>query len=376
MYCVRHPVSKNNKSFEQGSAWDHVFDGIDGALSSPGASPQSYSLGSSNPTVSPFPTSSARRPTRRPTMTAREISAFDDMFDMIFTAASKSREPRGEAGGQSSGEPHEPRPSPSTSSPPTSAAESTTPAPPQPIGRSPSGEMFDLFGKLRRHSNRMRRTSATDELLDRQKEEMELCDTDQELLTWATRSIFPETPPAPPDGSELARYLANPTYPHVLAHLMRTFRIKYRNPHTALALFAHAKRRSIHSYVFGCTTPAYNELIEIRWELNGQLGVVEAALAEMHANGVAVDKHTRAVVERVRREVGERMFQRHAEEDEGDVWNALERIEAFVKKKGERGSKAGTGKESRLDTKKRHWNEEWKSTGHGRLGEDRLSLGI
>lgn len=170
---------------------------------------------------------------------------------------------------------------------------------------------------------------------------------------------------------------------------MRTFRIKYNDPHTALALFAHAKGRSIHSYVFGCTTPAYNELLETRWEVDGAVKGIVEALVEMRANGVRPDKATRTFVERVRREVGERFLSREETDLDGQVWDALERVEALVasRRRGERGRGGGSkggddasdnGRDSRLEAKKRHWNEEWKADDNSadtfRLGEDRLTL--
>ena len=408
--CVHSSTDKGRLS-----VWDHIFEGVDdepsiGSFSTRGA------LASSA-------LSSTRRPKRsRPTMTAREISTFDKMFDMIFSAVSdKRRESFTTAAvkvqstsrqqyDDDSGEPESSFYSDadasgsSVSSDPDSAASMLAQ-----VGLSPPGEAFDLFGRLRRQSNRMRQTSATAERLDRQKEEVELCETDQELLEWTVREVFqgdhnPESGPSAPASSssssstssshppssppsqaseEIARDLANPTYPFLLAHVMHTFRIKYNDPHTALALFAHAKRRSIHSYVFGCTTPAYNELLETRWELDGSLKGVEEALVEMRANGVRPDKGTRAFVERVRREVGERFLSRKEVDLDREVWEVLERVEALAanKRKSDRegGGKGGDGdssRKSKLEVKKRHWNEEWKTEDARpfKLGEDRLTL--
>jgi Mtf2 family len=334
-------------------------------------------------------------------MTAREISAFDKMFDMIFTAVSDkrresfttaavqvqstSRQPQSEHHGEP-----EPSLSAETETHLGSRSESVTSASTQ-VGLPSPGEVFDLFGKLRRQSNRVRQTSATAERLDRQKEEVELCETDQQLLEWTVREVFHEdhtpepalssSPPpssSSPNSEEIARYLANPTYPHLLAHVMHTFRVKYNDPHTALALFAHAKRRSIHSYVFGCTTPAYNELLETRWELDSALKGIEEALVEMRANGVRPDKITRALVERVRREVGEKFLSRKGIEADGEVWEALERVEALVasKRKSDRGGAGGSDRYTKLEAKKRHWEEEWKADEAEtfKLGKDRLTL--
>ncbi|KAF8507445.1 hypothetical protein JB92DRAFT_2960610 [Gautieria morchelliformis] len=388
------PTSKEQT--DRVSAWDQIFEGVDSEPVVDGSRRRSGLMSSTF--------SSPRRPKRsRPTMTAREISAFDKMFDMIFTAVSDKRRESfttaavqvQPASRQPQSDHSEPEPSSlaGTETHLDSGSESVTSASTQ-VGLPSPGEVFDLFGRLRRQSNRMRQTSATAERLDRQKEEVELCETDQQLLEWTVREVFhgdhiPEpalssspppssSSPSTPNSEEIARYIANPTYPHLLAHVMHTFRVKYNDPHTALALFAHAKRRSIHSYVFGCTTPAYNELLETRWELDGALKGIEEALVEMRANGVRPDKVTRALVERVRREVGEKFLSRTGIETDGEVWEALERVEALVasKRKSDRGGAGGSDRYTKLQAKKRHWEEEWKADEAEtfKLGEDRLTL--
>jgi Mtf2 family len=250
---------------------------------------------------------------RRQAMTAREISAFDEMFNMIFYAASEQN------GDGSRGD----------------RLDEVS------IGRR---KMGDLFGRLRRHSKRLKWTSESDELLDRKKEEMELCDTDQQLLDWALREVFGESKryeeaarkavaEAAASGSEAEALpmLQPETYPHLVAHLMRAFRDKYNDPHLALSIFDHARHLSIPSYVFGCTTPAYNELIETRWRCFRDLKGVHDALEEMIVNGVEPDNRTRKVVETLRREVGERnLWEEESDLGSGEVWAMLAKIESLM----------------------------------------------
>ncbi|KIK98560.1 hypothetical protein PAXRUDRAFT_823727 [Paxillus rubicundulus Ve08.2h10] len=323
------------------SPWDHVFAELDNnppllpanvrkshrqtSRSTP--SKTSTTLGESGKGI--LGRSSSVR-ARKESMTAREISVFDEMFNLIFSAVSEH------------------------GAVPSSEAASKLDKPPS-IGRTPSSAtsgpnapLNDLFRTLRRNSSRIRWTSAIDEELDRKKEQMELCNTDQELLEWAMKEVFGEsvrwdeeatkgleasaasttgtgtaedgkasTAPISPTVSSSAptsaasSTSANPsplqpsTYPHLLAHLMRIFRTTYSNPSLSLSIFTHAAQLSIPSYVFGCTAPAYNELIQAKWEGWGDLEGVCKALEEMRGNGVRGDGRTRAVVERVRREVGE-----------------------------------------------------------------------
>ncbi|KIJ07697.1 hypothetical protein PAXINDRAFT_158346, partial [Paxillus involutus ATCC 200175] len=167
------------------SPWDHVFADLD-----------------NNPPLLPAPVRKSHRQTsrsnsktpttagesgkgilgrsstvraRKESMTAREISVFDEMFNLIFSAVSEQN------------------------AVPSSAADSKLDKAPS-IGRTPSSAtsgpnapLNDLFRTLRRHSSRVRWTSAIDEELDRKKEQMELCNTDQELLEWAMKEVFGES---------------------------------------------------------------------------------------------------------------------------------------------------------------------------------------
>lgn len=264
------------------------------------------------------PASQTPRRVRRQTMSATELSAFDDMFTMIFDAVSEQKSTEMRSSGTQG----------KTSDP---------------------GGLNDLFGKLRKHSKRMRWTTEEEELLDRKKEAMDLCDTDQELLEWAIREVFDESQKFEAASREALQkvtsssnktsaaenlpILQSPIYPHIIAHLMRTFRDKYHDPHLALSIFDHARNLSIPSYVFGCTTPAYNELIETKWTHFHDLKGVHDALQEMVINGVDVNDNTRKIVDGVRRQVGERNL--WIEDDyfgEGELWDVLKSIESLVRK--------------------------------------------
>ncbi|KAI0051601.1 hypothetical protein FA95DRAFT_242168 [Auriscalpium vulgare] len=286
------------------SPWDHVFDDL-----------------SDTPPLNPAPrqTTPLRftpKPTkrRRQAMTAHEISAFDEMFSMIFNATNKPK-------------PHDEG----------EAIEGTD------IGRGADRDVGNLFNHLRRRA-RTRHNMDDDAQLDRKKEDMELCASDQDLLMWAIHEVFAESQSyqaaartamkdAQKSGSKskLRVDLQPSTYPHIVAQLMRTFRDSYHNPHLALAIFDHARHLSVPSYVFGCTTPAYNELLETRWVCFRDLRGVHDALEEMRVNGVPADARTRTIVEEVRREVGERnLWVEESEIGSGEVWQMLGRIERLV----------------------------------------------
>ncbi|KAG1745439.1 uncharacterized protein EDB91DRAFT_148368 [Suillus paluster] len=326
------------------SPWDHVLDDIKNM-------PPLLPTAVCNPLRAGGTEALGRTRARRQAMTAREISAFDDMFNTIFNAVSEQKNPSAKL----------------------SSKEDDPLAVLGGIGRKPFGQapMSDLFGKLRRHSKRLKWTTEADEEFDKKKEEMELCDTDQQLLEWAMREVFGQSQQyeerarnaidkaepgsssnsiasasasaQPPASTRLE--LQPPTYPYLIAHLMRSFRDKYRDPHLALSIFDYARHLSIPSYVFGCTTPAYNELIETRWSCFRDLKGVHDALEEMRVNGVEPDGRTKKLVEKLRREVGARtLWEEESVLGSGEVFGMLAKIEHLAIKEPRR--KQGKGKAS------------------------------
>ncbi|EIW82548.1 hypothetical protein CONPUDRAFT_52160 [Coniophora puteana RWD-64-598 SS2] len=290
------------------------------------------------------------RQTRRQAMTAQEVRNFDEMFNTIFNAVDKQER------------------APLSLWPDGKAKEGV------PIigigrGRLRSGaaqQRADMF-TLRQQSRKIKWTSADDEELDSLREEMDMCDTDEQLLNWAMENLF-----GPPEGAKTATttldnaFPRHPAaYPHLLAKLMQTFRDKYQDPHVALSVFKHAAERSIPSYVFGCTTPAYNELILTRWTCFRDLRGVHDALTEMRANAVRVDEKTRRIVEQVRREVGTREQWMDGVEQEdgvgavlranlegGESAQLMKKIEELIVPRGKKKVK----KPSRFSAE----NEDWK----------------
>ena len=301
----------------EASPWDEIFDDIkDTAGPPPRVNPRSLKSSAVGRGDS--------HAARAVAMTRRESDIFNNMFNYIFDSANAAT---GIEGG---------------------------------IGHLPGDS--HVAGQLRR---RIRWTTDADQELDRKKEAMELCETDLELLEWAMREVFSHsertaTTEAGASGRGAAKMSS--AYPHLLAALMRTFRDKYRDPHLALAMFDHARNMSIASFVFGCTTPAYNELIETRWWCFRDLRGVVDALEEMRVNGIPVDGRTRLLTETVRREVGERtVWQEETSLGSGEVWEMVARIERLTAesvsggKKKRKSSKMGVEAKGKGPAKERSW---------------------
>lgn len=270
-------TSKNPYAVASGSgqsSWDHLFKDLENATPSDLKRP----LAPRNPKQS---------------MTAREMKAFESMIDMVFDSSNDA---------EASSERSSDRPN----------------------------KVDDLFKKLRRHSKKMKWSTEAEDMLDRKKEEMDLCSTDQELLEWANDKVFGEFRQyleAVLSGSNEA-IQQPPTYPTIIALLVRQFRDRYHNPHLALAIFDHARHLSILSYVFGCSTQAYNELIQTRWSSFRDLMGVKDALQEMFVNGVETNAQTRKLVEGLWKDVGtENIWPDHNPESEiGSTLAEIERM--------------------------------------------------
>ena len=327
------------------SPWDHVFKDVD---------PNAASLLASSPS-----TKTKKKQSHRHTMTANELSTFDQMFDMIFTGYMDMQ-------GASTG------------------SYGTTTG----IGNSP--KLNKLVDRLRQQSKNVKWTSEADQELDRKTEEMDLCDTDQQLLDWAMREVFGESQRyeaaarkvmADPTAAEHPVHLQPLSYPHVIAHIMRTFRDKYGDPHLALSIFDHARHLSIASYVFGCTTPAYNELIETRWRCFRDVRGVCEAMEEMQVNGVEMDTQTRRLAETVRREVGERnLWEEETSLNSGEVWAIIARIEQLIAKQDSstKPRKSSQDQQDRGRRREKKWtnnSESWKREAMRQSPQDTYEFG-
>ncbi|KAF7794677.1 hypothetical protein EIP86_005815 [Pleurotus ostreatoroseus] len=282
---------------QEEAAWEQVFKDIN-------PSPERLLASTS------IARTGARAKRRPQTLTASEAQTFDRMFNTLFNSIENL--PKSQVG--------------RTLSPVTG------------VGRTRTD--MDGFIDIIQSRRPIKWTSEADQELDRKKEEMDLCNTDQELLEWAVREVFGESQryeeaarnaASSSSSSPSAEDLQPPSYPHLIAELMRKFRDKYSDPHLSLAVFDYARNLSIASFVFGCTTPAYNELIETRWRCFRDLRGVCDALEEMRVNGVGMDTRTRALAETVRQEVGQRnLWEEETSIGSGDVWVMLRRIEKLT----------------------------------------------
>lgn len=156
--------------------------------------------------------------------------------------------------------------------------------------------------------------------VNRIKETIEGIETDREIIIWAAENVFrPQVVPDVVEGENVsvsgtdkhsknttstATYLSfPPTYPLVLAHLIATFRDRFKSPSLSLALFSHARSHSVESYISGCSTSVYNEVLRTHWESFRDINSLEDALEEMSVHGVGWDRHTIKLISGIVEEV-------------------------------------------------------------------------
>jgi hypothetical protein len=291
LFDHRTPSSNGRDSiFDSGSAgWGHILDGVE----KPVRSTKNNNIRIGYP---------------RQTITARETKVLTGMLDMIFESTNKDAK----------------------------------------LGHEPvvvkQGRVDDFFGRLRRHSKHGRWMDDLDaSLLDQKKEQIGYCNSDQELLDWAIREVFEESKAyeaaarralaeaTRSPGSTEAPPLQPATYPHMIPILMRTFRDKYHDPHLALSIFNYTQSLSIVSYVYGCTTEAYNELVQTKWEFFRDLPGVYQSINEMIVNGVRVNTRTRKWIETIRRDVlSQRGRLDTNEASENEAWQLLTKIDQII----------------------------------------------
>ncbi|KAG9098751.1 hypothetical protein FS749_003044 [Ceratobasidium sp. UAMH 11750] len=170
---------------------------------------------------------------------------------------------------------------------------------------------------------------------DKKREGMYACSSDQELLQWAMREVFtqppgetttsPTSPPdTPKDASATPGGIHPDIYGRMVAGLMKEFREQYNNPHLAIAIFDYTRRLSIISYVTGCTTPSYNELMRTHWCSFRNLQAVVNVAEEMRVNGVLPDQATAPLLIQISDEAKQRVV--WTEESEAEVARLLDQL--------------------------------------------------
>lgn len=154
--------------------------------------------------------------------------------------------------------------------------------------------------------------------LDRLREELMHLPTDREVLQWGMRvvfdlpssnnTVFPSPsllassapPPLPRTASQpdnLSQRTFGPSsriYPDLLLLLFLVLRDTHHSPSAALSLFSLAASNP-YSYITGCTSVLYTEVLRTRWA-QGDVESVLSTLEEMRGSGLKIDDKAKDLI--------------------------------------------------------------------------------
>jgi hypothetical protein len=138
---------------------------------------------------------------------------------------------------------------------------------------------------------------------------LDSCSTDFELSQFLDLEVFSvmdtHAQGLPPEAGKSPFTSLRSNYSLILLKAMRLFRVFFHNPLAAHTLFLRAKTLSAESYVLGCTTQLYNELLLSRWESFTDLFSISEILDEMSTNGVKSDGQTVQILQKIQGDVQE-----------------------------------------------------------------------
>ncbi|RIA85419.1 hypothetical protein C1645_830814 [Glomus cerebriforme] len=139
------------------------------------------------------------------------------------------------------------------------------------------------------------------------KDELLKCETKKQLQEFISKNIF-GIEIDNKKSVELKRVVDdfNRPFPFKYAMLLKQSILickKIKEPYLALSIFEQTKRRGLLSYLLGCTTEIYNQIILIRWEFWKDLKGIESLLNEMIDNKISFDKETSDIIDSIELEV-------------------------------------------------------------------------
>ncbi|BGP18460.1 hypothetical protein JCM10213_003192 [Rhodosporidiobolus nylandii] len=151
--------------------------------------------------------------------------------------------------------------------------------------------------------------------LDGLREELMQLRTDREVLLWGMRNVFgygqsggdvfpdpallPSAPafdadPSTPRSDNASGGPSSRIYPDLLHLLFLVLRDTHHAPNAALGVFSLAASNP-YSYINGCTTALYTEVLRTRWA-QGDIESAQTTLDEMRASGLRIDDKIRELV--------------------------------------------------------------------------------
>ncbi|KAG0641170.1 hypothetical protein HOY80DRAFT_955728 [Tuber brumale] len=127
---------------------------------------------------------------------------------------------------------------------------------------------------------------------------MRMCQTDRELLRWLDDHVFSMA-----SGKDAGSKIPSATYADLLVEAMITFRQNFNDLVGAMSVFERVKRLGAESYVVGCSTGAYNEMLQTKWEAYKDVSKIVELVDEMKINAVEGSQKTVEILRSIVNEI-------------------------------------------------------------------------
>lgn len=105
------------------------------------------------------------------------------------------------------------------------------------------------------------------------------------------------------------------TVPVLVAESIRILTNTYKSPDTALSIFHLAKKQSLKSFIYVCTTPVYNQVIESHWESYKSISSILELVNEMKVNGIKPNTDTYYALKKISEDAHTMLL----DEDQDDI---------------------------------------------------------
>jgi len=125
----------------------------------------------------------------------------------------------------------------------------------------------------------------------------------QTEATSKTTSSSKKTKASKVEPEEPTFNIPSTNYPHLLHSAMFLLRTAFNDYPSVIAVYNQVKALGAESYVVGCSTEVYNEVLRARWEGFKNLEAVNGLLAEMRINGVPGDHETVQIMMGIKEEI-------------------------------------------------------------------------
>ncbi|QSL64456.1 hypothetical protein MERGE_001757 [Pneumocystis wakefieldiae] len=138
--------------------------------------------------------------------------------------------------------------------------------------------------------------------------------SDLELHDFIEKSIFEPFKKELSEG-KINERLSKPAilhlYPQLLQKAMEIFRSNFLDYVSVATIFERIKELGPESFVLGCSSDVYNEMLIARWEGWNDIIEIENLLTEMKINSVSRTKKTLEIFKKIRSDIETMRFQKH-----------------------------------------------------------------